>query len=57
MHSPTCDSAQSAKIWTTANCCGHKTIPGSIMLEDGRVLVILDSWGEADQVVWQRGEQ
>ena len=46
-----------ANIWTTASCCGHKTRPGSIISEDGRVLVIFDRWGETNQVVWQRGEQ
>ena len=41
-------------IRTVASCCGHKRMPGNIMLEDGRVLVIVDS---LDQVVWQAKEQ
>ena len=35
---------------TVACCCGHKTIPGRIDLEDGRILVIAESRKHMD---WQ----
>ena len=42
-----------ANIQTVASCCGHKTMNGNIILEDGRVLIILpntpsnmDEWGK-----------
>lgn len=38
---------------TLCSCCGHKSMPGRIDLEDGRVLVIVD---DPDQIVW-RGEE
>lgn len=39
-----------AGIYTTDSCCGHGKGPGSILLEDGRVLAIY-----ADRTAW-RGE-
>ena len=30
-------------IWTIGSCCGHGTMKGNIILEDGRVLLILPS--------------
>lgn len=39
-----------AGVTTTASCCGHGQMPGNIMLEDGRVLVIADN---LEQVVWR----
>ena len=41
-------------VRTVASCCGHGKMPGNIMLEGGKVLVIADS---LDQLVWQSGEQ
>lgn len=38
-------------VGTIASCCGHKTMPGRIDLEDGRVLCILNS---ADE--WEKYE-
>lgn len=29
-------------IYTVASCCGHGKIPGSIVLEDGRELLVLE---------------
>ena len=40
-------------VRTVDSCCGHKTIKGSIGLEDGRVLIIqprpesMEAWKEA----------
>jgi len=31
-----------ANIKTTASCCGHKQSPGNILLEDNRVLIIIE---------------
>lgn len=39
-------------IVTTASCCGHRNIPGNIILEDGRVLAIFDDWESAVKVCW-----
>lgn len=43
-----------ANIETTGSCCGHGKMNGNIILEDGRVLIILpetpknvDAWAEA----------
>ena len=40
-------------VLTTASCCGHGKMNGNIMLEDGRVIIILpdlpqnmDEWGK-----------
>lgn len=40
-------------VRTKASCCGHGTMNGNILLEDGRVLIILpntpsnmDEWGK-----------
>lgn len=33
-------------VRTVASCCGHKRLPGTILLADGRVLVIHGAWGE-----------
>ena len=30
-------------VRTVASCCGHKQMPGDIVLEDGRALLIFDS--------------
>lgn len=31
-----------AGIYTVASCCGHGKMPGSIVLEDGRELLVLE---------------
>ena len=43
-----------ANIRTVGSCCGHGKMNGNIILEDGRVLIILpetpqdmDAWGKA----------
>ena len=43
-----------ANVRTTGSCCGHGAVNGNIILEDGRVLIILprtpastDEWREA----------
>ena len=41
-------------IATTASCCGHGQMPGNVMLEDGRVLVIAT---DLDQIVWRPKER
>ena len=41
-------------ITTVASCCGHKSMPGRIDLEDGRTLAIVD---DTAQLVWQAFEQ
>ena len=35
-------------VLTEASCCGHRTIPGNIILADERVLAIFDSMKEAE---------
>ena len=36
-------------VLTFASCCGHKKIPGNIILDDGRVLIILPNTPESMQ--------
>ena len=37
-------------IRTVASCCGHNKRPGSIILEDGRELIIAPDWPTARRV-------
>ena len=36
-----------ANIQTSASCCGHGRRPGSVLLEDGRAIVVCSDWEEA----------
>lgn len=37
-------------LQTTASCCGHGKQPTSIVLKDGREIIILKDWDEARMV-------
>lgn len=45
-----------ANIITVASCCGHKQIPGSIILEDGRELIIVENAKERNKIfkIWKK---
>ncbi len=36
---------------TAASCCGHKQIPGHVMLEDGREILIVNTPKERDMLI------
>lgn len=44
-------SLNAGNVQTVASCCGHKTSPGSIILEDGRVLGIFKSLKDFEEAV------
>ena len=44
---PIIEALNNAGIRTLASCCGHRNIPGSVVLEDGRELVIFPNYGSA----------
>lgn len=41
---PLVEALQKPGTYTDSSCCGHGTAPGSIVLQDGRVLMIVDYW-------------
>jgi len=40
-----------AGIETVASCCGHNKIPGSIILKDGREILLVNSPEERDKLI------
>ncbi|MYD93352.1 MAG: hypothetical protein F4Y02_06610 [Chloroflexi bacterium] len=42
-----------ANVVTTGSCCGHGKMPGNILLEDGRALIILPEI-PADMEAWSK---
>lgn len=41
-----------ANIPTYSSCCGHRYMPGHIILEDGRTLAIFEDFKSAVEVCW-----
>ncbi len=44
-------SLNAGNVQTEASCCGHKKIPGSILLKDGRCLIICGGIKEHDALI------
>ena len=47
-------SLNAGNVGTVASCCGHQKMPGMIILEDGRVLLIFAKYDDVDWDVWRQ---